>query len=121
MTYRRRYLGGLEAPPVLDLLLVDETNPRSVAFQLVVLDEHVRQLPRASARLRSPEERVATAALTRVRLAEVGPLCTTSADGTRAPLAELLAELGSDMHALSDVIARQYLSHTQTSRRLGGL
>jgi len=121
MTYRRRYLGGLEAPPVLDLLLVDETNPRSVAFQLVVLDEHVRQLPRASARLRSPEERVATAALTRVRLAEVGPLCAAGADGRRAPLAELLAELASDMHALSDVIARQYLSHTQTSRRLGGL
>jgi uncharacterized circularly permuted ATP-grasp superfamily protein/uncharacterized alpha-E superfamily protein len=121
MTYRRRYLGGLEASPVLDLLLVDETNPRSVAFQLVVLDEHVRALPRASARLRSPEERVATAALTRVRLAEVGPLCVAEPDGTRGPLADLLAELASDMRALSDVVARQYLSHTQTSRRLGGV
>jgi uncharacterized alpha-E superfamily protein len=45
MTYRRRYMTTLQVAPVLDLLLVDETNPRSVGFQLARLDEHVTALP----------------------------------------------------------------------------
>jgi uncharacterized alpha-E superfamily protein len=120
MTYRRRYLGALEAAPVLDLLLTDETNPRSVVFQLVVLDEHVRQLPRAAARPRSVEERLSTAMLTRVRLGEVAALCTADAAGSRDTLVAFLVQLGDDMRGLSDAISRQYLSHTQAPRRLGG-
>src|SRR5207253_10190761 len=34
MTFRRRYLSTLQAAPVLDLLLADESNPRSLAYQL---------------------------------------------------------------------------------------
>src|SRR5262249_55694960 len=40
MTYRSRYLISLQFAPVLDLLLSDTTNPRSVAFQLVALADH---------------------------------------------------------------------------------
>ena len=40
MTYRYRYLTSLQLAPLLDLLLVDETNPRSVGFQLAALSEH---------------------------------------------------------------------------------
>ena len=32
MTYRNRYLTNLQLPPLLDLLLTDETNPRSVGL-----------------------------------------------------------------------------------------
>ncbi len=45
MTYRRRYLANLQVAPVLDLLLIDETNPRSVIFQLRALVEHLAALP----------------------------------------------------------------------------
>ena len=45
ITYRSRYLTSMQADLVLDLLLLDEANPRSVAFQLVRLREHVDQLP----------------------------------------------------------------------------
>jgi uncharacterized alpha-E superfamily protein len=41
MTYRRRYLATLQVAPVADLLLTDETNPRSVVYQLIGLTEHV--------------------------------------------------------------------------------
>src|SRR5262249_58070020 len=47
ITYRRRYLGSLQLAPVVDLLLLDETNPRSLAFQLAALDAHMRRIPRA--------------------------------------------------------------------------
>ena len=35
MTYRSRYLMTPLTAPVLDLLLLDETNPRGIAYQLV--------------------------------------------------------------------------------------
>ncbi len=121
ITYRRRYLGALETAPVLDLLLTDETNPRSVVFQLVVLDDHVRQLPRSPTRLRSAEERLTTAVLTRVRLADIALLCRADAEGRRTHLDALLAQLGEDMRALSNLVTRQYLSHTRAPRQLGGI
>ncbi len=41
LTYRRRYMTHLETHAVADLLLADETNPRSVAFQLALIDLHL--------------------------------------------------------------------------------
>jgi uncharacterized circularly permuted ATP-grasp superfamily protein/uncharacterized alpha-E superfamily protein len=121
ITHHRRYLGTVETAAVLDLLFTDETNPRSVVFQLAVLDDHVRQLPRPGTRLRSLEERLTTGVLTRVRLADVGRLCETDAAGRRPQLDALLADLGEDIRALSDAITRQYLSHTQAPRQLSGV
>src|SRR5258706_444489 len=40
MTYRRRYFAQPQWPTVLDLLLTDETNPRSLVFQINSLAEH---------------------------------------------------------------------------------
>ena len=44
ITYRRRYMTSLQVSAVADLLLADETNPRSLAFQLVRLQEHLTLL-----------------------------------------------------------------------------
>lgn len=41
MTYRFRYLGNWEIQSVLNLLFADESNPRSVAHQLVSIQEHL--------------------------------------------------------------------------------
>eukprot|EP00913_Durusdinium_trenchii_P013368 g12549.t1 len=46
MTYRSRYLASLHPAPVIDLLLLDETSPRSIGYQLCALNDHVGQLPR---------------------------------------------------------------------------
>lgn len=121
ITYRRRYLGALELIPVLDLVLLDETSPRSVAFQLVELEKHVGQLPRDETRAtRSAEERLALTSTTRLRLADVGALATVDPSGRRAHLAGLLSALDQDLLALSDAITRSYLSHAETSRPIGG-
>ena len=37
MTYRSRYRTSLQFAPVLDLVLMDDTSPRSVVYQLVAL------------------------------------------------------------------------------------
>ena len=57
MTYRRRYLASLQAAPVVDLLLMDETNPRSVMFQMAALIAHIDALPREEGVLRSAEQK----------------------------------------------------------------
>ena len=46
MTYRRRYFARPQLSPVLDLLLLDDTNTRALAFQLDAVSEHIRRLPR---------------------------------------------------------------------------
>jgi uncharacterized alpha-E superfamily protein len=119
MTYRRRYLGGLQTAAVLDLLFADETNPRSLAFQLAALADDVDSLPRdATSPARSPEQRLMLSALTRVRLADVDPLTRVETHGHRPQLQALLSQLGGELPALSDLITRTYLSHLQTARHL---
>jgi uncharacterized circularly permuted ATP-grasp superfamily protein/uncharacterized alpha-E superfamily protein len=44
VTYRSRYSARPEWLPVLDLLICDEANPRSVAFQLIGLRDYLRRI-----------------------------------------------------------------------------
>ena len=45
ITYRSRYLMGVALRPVRDLVLLDPYNPRSLAFQVERLKEHLESLP----------------------------------------------------------------------------
>lgn len=119
MTYRRRYLASLQLAPMLDLLIADETNPRSLAFQVVALNGHVDSLPRDTMLPHlSPEQRITVANLSLMRLIDIDAVCKADAQGRRVELDSTLGRLNSDMTALSDIITRQYLSHAQTSRQL---
>jgi uncharacterized alpha-E superfamily protein len=46
MTYRSRYFTTLQPAAVLDVLMADETNPRSLNFQMAHLTKLYRRLPR---------------------------------------------------------------------------
>jgi uncharacterized alpha-E superfamily protein len=119
ITYRRRYLASLQTAPVVDLLLIDETNPRSVAFQLAALGEHLPQLPREPGRVgRSAEDRLVLASISRLRLADVEAICIPDADGRRPGLDVLLGELEREMPALSEALSGSYLTHATISRQL---
>ncbi len=119
ITYRRRYLGTVQPAPVLDLIFTDETNPRSLVFQVRALAEHVERLPRAGGEaLRTTEERTAIAALARLRMARPEDLAAIGLHGERVQLADILADLGNDVITLSDTITQSYLSHATTTRAL---
>ena len=119
ITYRRRYLASLQTAPVVDLLLIDETNPRSVAFQLAALGEHLPQLPREPGRMgRSAEDRLVLGSISRLRLADVEAICVPDADGRRPGLDVLLGELEREMPALSEALSGSYLTHATISRQL---
>jgi uncharacterized circularly permuted ATP-grasp superfamily protein/uncharacterized alpha-E superfamily protein len=120
MTYRRRYLANLQASAVVDLLLTDEGNPRSVIFQLRALVDHLEALPApAGAGLRSAQARVAIAVLAELQLADALALTEVNAEGTRPALAALLARLAQQLPALSDSLSSSYLNHAVVSRHLG--
>jgi uncharacterized alpha-E superfamily protein len=107
----------LRADLVLDLLLSDETNPRSVGLQLETLCQHVDALPEhAEAGRHSIEQRLALKSLTAVRLAEGDRLVKRNAEGRMGHLDELLKELKTGLFDLSAALTAQYLSHLQTAR-----
>lgn len=119
ITYRRRYLSSLHDAPVLDLLLTDETNPRSLQFQLDALAGHVDQLPRDERAVGlSEEQRLIARALTQVRLADITQLASISETGVRAHLAHFLQEALKTTPLLSDALTRHYLSHARPARQL---
>ncbi len=122
ITYRTRYLGMLEVPLVLDLLLTDESNPRSAVYQLIALGDHINHLPRAERSPLLPEEaRIALGALARTRLADVHALAVADPSAGRAALDALLAQLEHDAPSLAESLTRSYLSHAQPSQSLDGL
>jgi uncharacterized circularly permuted ATP-grasp superfamily protein/uncharacterized alpha-E superfamily protein len=122
MTYRGRYRSTMQAAPVLDLLLADQTNPRSLAFQLEALAGHVEDLPRdRSSPRRSPEEQIMLAAGTDLRLADVEALARTDNTGRRPELDGLLRRLAERIPALSDRITQSYLTHVQATQQLSSL
>lgn len=113
ITYRSRYLTTVQAAPVVDLLLTDQTNPRAVAFQANQIAEHVANLPKdAIGALPSPAERLATHLQATVRLADPVALC---ADGGRG-LLRLLIDLEATLTSLSDAVTTAWLAHIAPSR-----
>jgi uncharacterized alpha-E superfamily protein len=121
MSYRQRYLAVPTARPAVDMLLLDETNPRSVAYQLLQLAEHLDQLPRGADddRRLGADQRQALEMLTALRLAEPERLVPGSPDEGRDALGRLLLQIERGLPELSDAIARQFLSHNAVSARLG--
>jgi len=45
ITYRSRYLTGVALAPVRDMVLLDPFNPRSVGFQIELINQHILTLP----------------------------------------------------------------------------
>jgi uncharacterized alpha-E superfamily protein len=100
--------------PVLDLLVADPTNARSVAFQVVQLADHVNQLPRDQ-RAPSPaqEQQLVTRISETIACADLDTMGQPEADGSFPSLDALLQSLGDDLRRLSDTIAYYYFTHAE--------
>ena len=114
ITYRRRYRSQAQVETLLDLLLLDDRNPRSVAFQLARLDDDVADLPRPDGHRLSAEERALVELSSHVRLADTARLAHP-ADGTgwRADLATFLDGLDAGLRRLSDALEASHFTHLQ--------
>ncbi len=121
ITYRRRYLTQLQLAPLLDLLLADESNPRSVAHQLERLGGHVRSIVDASQKMADQEEQVLLALVSEVRQADLLAMSDAVIAQRRPALGELLERLKTTLPELSNALTSRYFSHSEPSRPLAAL
>jgi len=116
MTYRSRYLVTPQLAPVIDLLLLDESNPRSVAFQLTALVGHLEQVPTdPSQPAPTPEQDLAGDLLGKLHVADAIDLCRRDRRGRRPELAALLMRVAADLPELTTRLTRTYFSHADAA------
>jgi uncharacterized alpha-E superfamily protein len=111
MTYRRLHFARPVLAPVVDLLLLNDINPRSVAHQLRVLRRQASELPiDRTVESRMPEKHQAD-----VLLSDLGALSLDSLTRTpeELPLAVTATcdGLTDGLEKLSDIITEHYFSH----------
>ena len=116
MTYRARYRTAFQIAPVMDLLLVDEGNPKSLAFQISRLAVHVDHLPRRSERrYASPEERTVLEMLTTVRLLDLTGLSCSQGGIGGTPLSTFLESMEKRLKEFSLQITAHYLTRVPST------
>jgi len=119
MTYRARYFTSLQAAPALDLLMNDDLNPRSLAFQIKDFSEHCRSLssmPSGAGWPVSKQRRVEEAAANLFRQ-DVNELCLPDSNGVRFLLDELLSRMEEELPNFSNAITHTYFSHAEEMER----
>lgn len=111
ISYRQRYLTGIARVPVVDLVALDPGNPRSLAFQIERICEHMRALPvLGDDGMDEPQQAHAIA------------LVSIISTATAAALDEgVLGDLERRLFALSDAVARRYFLQGAEPLRAGGL
>ena len=116
ITYRRRYQSQAQVETMLDLLLLDRDNPRSLAFQLDRLAEDLAELPRPTSGSRlSTAQRELVELSAAVQVADTAAMATvtTDADGVavRAGLEKFLDHAMGGLQRIADAIDAEHFSH----------
>lgn len=114
LTYRYRYRSNLEVSAVLELLLTEEDNPRSLIFQISRISAHLRQLPmNKTGNNLSAAEKKLLKAMTLVRLSDVEQLAQVVEDsGAREELFNFLEQTVGLLSEAASLIIKQFFSLT---------
>ena len=123
ITYRARYQAEPQLPAVLDLVLADETNPRSLVFQLNEMADHMHVMPLEDLDGRpSAGQKLLVGMNTEVLLADVDKLAATvGRGGNRTHLNRLLNRSEESIDALTNHITQTYFSHSIGHRVTGNV
>jgi uncharacterized circularly permuted ATP-grasp superfamily protein/uncharacterized alpha-E superfamily protein len=117
VTYRARYYTTLQPLAVLDVLMADETNPRSLDFQLSHLADLYQKLPRHLAAdlkaMRSALALLRSFDLRKLKYPLPGASAANSSDGLTR-LARFLRELEGLLPSWSNNLSNRYFSHART-------
>ena len=103
VTFRARYLVAPEWLPVLDILIRDDTNPRSIAFQVKGLAKYIAKLELSHGRFASDVLAPAHAALRDLSPSDLHP-------ESRA-VAQLLEQLRGAAGGVSDELTLKFFQH----------
>ncbi len=121
MTYRSRYLNRFQVAPVLDLLLLDTSNPRSVGYQFTTISRHIAELPRITPmQVRALDTAIVNVTQKKIAAADPHILAEREESGHREELFTFLDVLDGALGKLSDAIADGYFQQG-TRWRSGGV
>jgi len=120
ITYRTRYLGQLQPAPVLDLVVLDDSNPRALLFQLHAIDGHLAYLARAS-HVRVPSLPSSLEADFEATIKQfAGDEQAWRHEGLAlAMLRDVVADADQRLDQLSEAITRAYFSHVPAAQAVG--
>ena len=119
MTYRSRYYANFQIAAVIDLLLLDESNPRSLAFQLATLDSNIASLPgNEDGSMLSAERRLSMDILHLVRMANARQLSELRPADGGLKLMTLLDEVRRQLPKIATLISNRYLVHAGPVQQL---
>ncbi len=115
ISFRRRYRNRARIAYGLDLLMIDDTNPRSLLYQVQQLHKYIKQLPRnemPTAGL-SPESRLIIKSLNDIQLADLEVLAKVDDESqTRLQLATMMTQLLDQLEQFTVLISDKYFDHT---------
>ncbi|MFK7770458.1 MAG: circularly permuted type 2 ATP-grasp protein [Mariniblastus sp.] len=114
LTYRSRYYANLQLPAVLDLLLVDLKNPRSLSYQLRKLGANLDLLPRNPDDVSfSTDSQLAIDTLRQVQSVDVVKICELNEKGEqRTELIALLESVNQQLPEISTSISNRFFVHS---------
>jgi len=117
LTYRSRYNLLPDITAVYDLVLLDDTNPRSLLFQFNQLLKHFEKLPRErDSALPSSGEKILLDSLTRLRLVDPRSLAGRDAKWHHTSVGAIITRVLRELPKLSDAMAASYFAHSTISR-----
>ena len=114
MTYRNRYAERIQQHAVLDLVLIDETNPKSLAHEMRLAQQHVAELPQRDHQ-KAPVATNHQGTLVALEGLSVETLCEPSA----RQVVSLLKEADRELSGLVDALTTDYLIHSGPPRQIG--
>src|SRR5215475_1214911 len=120
ISYRWRYLGQLQPAPVLDLVVLDDSNPRAFAFQLRSIGSHLERLGQASGAYVAPLPESFESDLQEVVRQFGGEEKSWRHEGLALAMLRDVANEGQErLEALSEAITRAYFSHVPAAQAVG--
>ncbi|MCR5261596.1 MAG: circularly permuted type 2 ATP-grasp protein [Candidatus Gastranaerophilales bacterium] len=111
LTYFRRYGAKLYPAPAVDLLLCDESNPHSVAYQAANIEKIVNELPKSvNHNFFKPLDKEILKLLSQLRLADVYSLMQDD-NGKRKALIKYCSDRITEFENISELLSKEYLNH----------
>jgi uncharacterized alpha-E superfamily protein len=120
VNYRYKYRAPIQLSLVLDLMLLDKNNPRSLIYQLERLKTYLSDLPKTQGGQALEEhERLIWEAYTFLKLSDKDQLSVPDTEmGRYTNLDAFLSKMYSLLSAIPDIISKTYFKHAQTQIQL---
>ena len=116
VTYRYQYRSNLELSAVLNLLLTNESNPRSLIYQILKIDDHFTNMAIQEFGLTPelpPIRKKLLESITKTRLCDIEELCKLNKRNNRyVHLTDFLNEIIRLIQEASTIVSEEFFNHT---------